>query len=61
MTEQRLQRTRVAYDDPQQRLAKIYLKHARGLISMGQMVDAQRAIEEAARLLGTDEDGVVCR
>ncbi len=57
MPEARLQRTRVSYeDDPQQRLARIYMKHARGLISMGQMHDASEAIREAERLLWVERD-----
>lgn len=54
MPELRLQRTRAAYEsqDPMNRLALIYLRHASGLIRDGRAAEAVGAIDEAVRILG---------
>ena len=64
MPESRLARTRAAYEsnDPLNRLALIYLQHARGLIRDGRSEEALSAIGEANRILGNDpDDGLVGR
>lgn len=53
MPEARLLRTRAAYEsqDPANRLARIYLNHAHGLIRDGRACEAIATIEEAVRIL----------
>lgn len=53
MPESRLNRTRAVYEpqDPTNRLARIYLQHASGLLRDGQISAARAAIDEAAMIL----------
>lgn len=52
MPDSRLQRTRIAYDDPINRIARIYLQHGSRLMHDGRNVEAREAIEEVERILG---------
>lgn len=58
MPENRLARTRAAYEstDPMNRLARIYLKHASGLIRDGRAAEAVSAIDEAVRILEPNQE-----
>lgn len=59
MPENRLARTRAAYEstDPMNRLARIYLKHASGLIRDGRAAEAVSAIDEAVTILSVESHG----